>query len=145
MKNQKELTKLLNDYRNAYYNENKSLVSDKEYDALFDTLKRMEEESGVIFANSPTQNVGYEVRSELKKVKHNHPMLSLGKTKSENEIVNFFSKDGIDREVVGMLKMDGLTCSLKYENGELVSAETRGNGEIGEDILHNALVVYNIP
>lgn len=145
MKNQKELTKLLNDYRNAYYNENKSLVSDKEYDALFDTLKRMEEESGVIFANSPTQNVGYEVKSELKKVKHNHPMLSLGKTKSENEIVNFFSKDGIDREVVGMLKMDGLTCSLKYENGELVSAETRGNGEIGEDILHNALVVYNIP
>lgn len=145
MKNQKELTKLLNDYRNAYYNENKSLVSDKEYDALFDTLKRMEEESGVIFANSPTQNVGYKVKSELKKVKHNHPMLSLGKTKSENEIVNFFSKDGVDREVIGMLKMDGLTCSLKYENGELVSAETRGNGEIGEDILHNALVVYNIP
>ena len=145
MKNQKELTKQLNEYRNAYYNENKSLVSDEEYDSLFDTLKKMEEESGVIFANSPTQNVGYEVRSELKKVKHNHPMLSLGKTKSENEIVDFFSKDGVDREVVGMLKMDGLTCSLKYENGELVSAETRGNGEIGEDILHNALVVYNIP
>ena len=146
MSNQKLLTKKLNDYRNAYYNENKSLISDEEYDSLFDMLKKMEEESGIIFANSPTQNVGYEVKSELKKVKHNHPMLSLGKTKSEKEIAKFFfQKDGIVREVVSMLKLDGLTCSLKYKNGELVSAETRGNGEIGEDVLHNALVVSNIP
>jgi len=130
----------LNAASNAYYNTGDTIMSDKEFDTLVDELKKLEEETGIIFADSPTQNVGYEVKSELNKIKHNHPMLSLDKTKSVDDIVNFFKNhDGI-----AMLKMDGLTCSLQY-NGDLIGAETRGNGEIGEDILHNAKVTTNIP
>jgi DNA ligase (NAD+) len=138
---QKQLTELLNRYRDKYYNENCSVVSDEEYDSMFDTLKKMEEESGVVFSNSPTQNVGYEVKSNLNKVKHNHPMLSLDKTKSQSDLLSFFGNE------IGLLmhKLDGLAVSLRYVNGNLVSAETRGNGEIGEDILHNARVFSNIP
>ena len=137
----KELVELLNHYRNEYYNNQKSEVSDFEYDQLFDELSALEQETGFIMATSPTQTVGYEVKSELTKVKHNHPMLSLDKTKDWNEFVRYFR----NKDVVGMIKLDGLTCSLRYINGKLVSAETRGNGEEGEDILHNALVVKNIP
>lgn len=137
----KELVKLLNHYRNEYYNNSHSVVSDFEYDQLFDELARLESETGFVIAVSPTQTVGYEVKSELNKVKHNHPMLSLDKTKSIDDVIAFLNgKNGIV-----MAKMDGLTCSLRYLNGELVSAETRGNGEVGEDVLHCAKTIKNIP
>lgn len=137
----KELVELLNHYRNEYYNNSHSEISDFEYDKLFDELTQLELETGFIMAVSPTQTVGYEVKSELKKVKHNHPMLSLDKTKSVDDVVAFLGgKNGAI-----MAKMDGLTCSLRYLNGQLVSAETRGNGEVGEDILHCAKTIKNIP
>lgn len=137
----KELVELLNHYRNEYYNNSNSEISDFEYDKLFDELSILESETGFIMATSPTQTVGYEVKSELTKVKHNHPMLSLDKTKSVDDIVKFLG----DQDGICMAKMDGLTCSLRYVNGELVSAETRGDGEIGEDILHCAKTIKNIP
>ena len=137
----KELVELLNHYRNEYYNNSRSEISDFEYDQLFDELASLESETGFVMAVSPTQTVGYEVKSELKKVKHNHPMLSLDKTKSVDDVVAFL--DGKDGAI--MAKMDGLTCSLRYLNGQLVSAETRGNGEVGEDILHCAKTIKNIP
>lgn len=137
----KELVELLNHYRNEYYNNSNSEISDFEYDKLFDELSMLESETGFIMATSPTQTVGYEVKSELTKVKHNHPMLSLDKTKSVDDIIKFLgNQDGIC-----MAKMDGLTCSLRYVNGELVSAETRGDGETGEDILHCTKTIKNIP
>ena len=137
----KELVELLNHYRNEYYNNSQSVISDFEYDQLFDELAQLESKTGFIMAVSPTQTVGYEVKSELNKVKHNHPMLSLDKTKSVDDVISFLNgKDGVI-----MAKMDGLTCSLRYLNGELVSAETRGNGESGEDILHCAKTIKNIP
>lgn len=137
----KELVEVLNHYRNEYYNNQKSEISDFEYDQLFDELSALEKETKFIMATSPTQTVGYEVKSELTKVKHNHPMLSLDKTKDINDVIKFL--DG--RDGVVMAKMDGLTCSLRYVNGELVSAETRGDGETGEDILHCAKTIKNIP
>ena len=136
-----ELISLLNKYRDAYYNESKSLISDYEYDKLYDELERLEKETGTVMSNSPTQSVGYEVKSKFEKVKHNHPMLSLDKTKSVNDLLKFLG----NRVGVLMLKMDGLTVTLRYVDGKLQSAETRGNGEIGEDILHNAKVFSNIP
>ena len=137
----KELVELLNHYRDEYYNNQNSEISDFEFDILFDELSALEKETGFIMAISPTQTVGYEVKSELTKVKHNHPMLSLDKTKDINDVVKFL--DG--KKGVIMAKMDGLTCSLRYLNGELVSAETRGDGETGEDILHCAKTIKNIP
>ena len=137
----KELVEQLNEYRDAYYNEARSDVSDEEYDRLFDELSELENETGVVYTNSPTQSVGYEVKSELEKVKHSHPMLSLDKTKSVDDLVKFAR----DKDCILSLKMDGLTCLLAYENGELVQAETRGDGEIGELITHNARVFDNIP
>lgn len=137
----KELVKQLNEYRDAYYNEARSDVSDEEYDRLFDELSELENETGVVYANSPTQSVGYEVKSELEKVKHSHPMLSLDKTKSVDDLVKFAG----DKDCILSLKMDGLTCLLTYENGELVQGETRGDGEIGELITHNARAFDNIP
>lgn len=138
----KELTKRLNQARNEYYNNNSDyIMSDAEYDLLFDELIALEKETGFIMTNSPTQNVGYTAVSKLRKVKHDHPMLSLAKTTNVEEMEKFI--DG--KPIVTMLKEDGLTCSLCYENGKLVSAETRGNGEIGEDIYHNALTFMNLP
>lgn len=131
----------LNKYRDAYYNEQNSLISDYEYDNLYDKLKSLEDKTGIVYSNSPTQSVGYEVKSNLQKVKHNHPMLSLDKTKSVQDLKDFIG----DKLCVMMLKMDGLTVSLRYVDGELVSAETRGNGEIGEDVLHTARTFVNIP
>lgn len=136
-----ELVKQLNEYRDVYYNEARSDVSDAEYDRLFDELSELENETGVVYTNSPTQTVGYEVKSELEKVEHSHPMLSLDKTKSVDDLVKFAG----DKDCILSLKMDGLTCLLTYENGELVQAETRGDGEIGELITHNAKVFENIP
>ena len=137
----KELTEQLNHYRDSYYNNSESLVSDKQYDDLFDELQSLEEETGIVMSNSPTKTVGYEVKSKLKKVKHSHPMLSLNKTKSIDELKKFAN----NRDCLLMCKMDGLTVLLTYENGELIQAETRGNGEEGEIITHNAKVFENIP
>ena len=137
----KELITQLNTYRNAYYNNSESQISDYEYDNLFDELKKLEDETGVIMSNSPTQTVGYEVKSKLEKVKHSHPMLSLDKTKSVDDLRTFAGSN----DCVLSLKMDGLTVLLTYENGELIQAETRGNGEEGELITHNAKVFENIP
>ena len=136
-----ELVKQLNEYRDAYYNEARPVVSDTEYDKLFDELSELEKETGVVYTNSPTQTVGYVVKSELEKVKHSHPMLSLDKTKSVDDLVKFAR----EKDCILSLKMDGLTCLLTYENGELVQAETRGDGEVGELITHNAKVFDNIP
>ena len=137
----KRLIKQLNEYRDSYYNEARPVVSDAAYDKLFDELSELEKETGVVYANSPTQTVGYVVKSELEKVKHSHPMLSLDKTKSVNDLVKFSR----DKDCILSLKMDGLTCLLTYENGELVQGETRGDGEVGELITHNAKVFDNIP
>ena len=137
----KELVEQLNYHRDLYYNESRPEISDFEFDALFDELAQLETETGFVLATSPTQTVGYEVKSSLSKVTHNHPMLSLDKTKSVDDVIKFL--DG--RDGVIMAKMDGLTCSLRYLNGELVSAETRGNGDVGEDILHCAKTIKNLP
>lgn len=137
----KELVKELNRHRDAYYNESRPTISDAEYDRLFDELQKLEEETGIIMTNSPTQTVGYEVKSKLKKVKHSHPMLSLDKTKSEDDLIKFAG----DKDCILSLKMDGLTVLLTYVDGKLVRGETRGNSEIGEDITHNVRVFENVP
>ena len=137
----KELTELLNKASDSYYNTGDTIMEDYEFDTLLEELRSLEQETGFVMATSPTHKVGYEVKSELQKVTHNHPMLSLAKTKDWNEFIIYFGS----KDVIGMLKMDGLTCSLRYVNGELVSAETRGNGEIGEDILHNIKTVKTVP
>lgn len=137
----KQLTKLLNEYRDAYYNRGESIISDYDYDNLFDELQKLEEETGIILSNSPTQTVGYEVKSKLKKVKHSHPMLSLGKTKSINDLIKFSNGE----DCIISLKMDGLTVLNTYENGKLIQSETRGDGEEGELITHNAKVFDNLP
>lgn len=137
----KELTGLLNKASDTYYNTGNTIMEDREFDALVEELRKLEQETGFVMVTSPTHNVGYDVKSELQKVTHNHPMLSLAKTKDWNEFIQYFWH----KDVIGMLKMDGLTCSLRYINGELVSAETRGNGEIGEDILHNIKTVKTVP
>lgn len=137
----KELTGLLNKASDTYYNTGNTIMEDREFDALVEELRKLEQETGFVMVTSPTHNVGYDVKSELQKVTHNHPMLSLAKTKDWNEFIQYF----LHKDVIGMLKMDGLTCSLRYINGELVSSETRGNGEIGEDILHNIKTVKTVP
>ena len=130
----------LND-RTAEYDTGQSTVSDTEWDRVYFALVNLEHEWDYYDPASPTQKVQYSVINELKKKTHNHPMLSLDKTKDWNAFIQYFG----DRSVVGMIKLDGLTCTLHYQNGELIGAETRGNGQEGEDILHNALVVKNIP
>lgn len=137
----KELTEQLNHYRDLYYNNSESLISDKQYDDLFDELQSLEEETGIVMSNSPTKTVGYEVKSKLEKVKHSHPMLSLDKTKSTDDLVKF--SDG--RDCIISLKLDGLTVLNTYDNGVLCQSETRGNGEEGEIITHNAKVFDNLP
>ena len=136
----RDLIEKLN-YYTKLYDEGKSPISDKEWDDMYFYLEKLEEETGIFLGNSPTIHIDYRVVNQLKKVKHNHPMLSLDKTKSEDEVVEFLAgHDGI-----AMAKMDGLTCSLCYEDGLLISAETRGNGEIGEDILQNIVRVKGVP
>ena len=138
-----EMNKLITElnYHTKLYDEGKPEWTDKEWDDKYFQLVMMEYYAGYQEANSPTQKISWDAVSALNKVKHNHPMLSLDKTKDVDEVKSFLK----DKEYIAMAKMDGLTCSLKYNNGRLISAETRGNGEIGEDILHNANVVANIP
>ncbi len=136
-----ELVRKLNKCRNSYYNLSDPLISDAEYDSLFDKLKQLEDETGVILSDSPTQTVGYEVKSKLSKVKHDIPLLSLNKTKAEDDLRKFAKES----PCLLMHKLDGLTVSLVYNNGQLVQASTRGDGYIGEDITHNAKTFKNIP
>jgi len=123
------------------YDEGHPEISDKKWDDLYFRLQEMEKETGLIYPDSPTQTIYFEKVSELKKVKHNHPMLSLDKTKNFDDVRSFLDSFAW----IAMSKLDGLTCSLKYINGELISAETRGNGIEGEDITHNAKVISSIP
>ena len=134
------LVNYLNDCTKAY-DEGKPLITDKEWDDLYFQLEQLEKEAGLILSNSPTQSISFEVVNELQKVEHDHRMLSLEKTKSADEVLTFCK----GKQILAMCKMDGLTCSLTYENGELVSAETRGNGLVGENILHNAKIIPSIP
>ena len=136
-----ELVARLNQYRYEYYNENAPSVSDAVYDHLYDELERMENETGIILSNSPTQTVGYKSVSSLEKVQHPIPLLSLDKTKSVQELVSFMKS----HEALLMLKLDGLTIKLVYENGELVEGSTRGDGEEGELITHNIPAFQNVP
>ena len=139
--------------RTIEYNNSQPTVTDKEWDDKYFELQELERQTGIIFPDSPTQSISpktekklknnspYVVLDKLNKVEHNHAMLSLDKTKDLNEVKAFLG----NQPWVAMLKLDGLTCSLTYENGKLVAAETRGNGEVGEDVLHNAQVIRSIP
>ncbi len=136
-----ELVEKLNDAGRAYYQESREIMSNREYDALYDELKGLEGELGITFANSPTVNVGYEVLSELPKERHESPMLSLDKTNEVEELKKFLG----EQKALLSWKLDGLTIVLTYRGGELFKAVTRGNGEVGEVITNNARVFSNIP
>ncbi|NNJ31535.1 NAD-dependent DNA ligase LigA [Lacrimispora defluvii] len=137
----KELISLLQEAGKAYYQESREIMSNFEYDRLYDELAALEEETGIVLSNSPTQNVGYQVLSELPKEAHDSPMLSLDKTKSTEDLADWL---GGQRGILSW-KLDGLTVVLVYREGTLQKAVTRGNGEIGEVITNNARVFANIP
>ena len=136
-----ELIETLNEASAAYYDEASEIMSNYEYDALYDELESLEKETGYTPLNSPTKNVGYTVQSELPKERHRSRMLSLDKTKSREELAAWLG----DYEGLLSWKLDGLTVVLTYEGGELVKAVTRGNGDIGEVITPNARVFVNVP
>ena len=137
----KELVEILNEASKAYYAKDEEIMSNFEYDTLYDELVKLEEETGVTLANSPTVNVGYEAVDELPKEAHEKPMLSLAKTKSREELRDWLN----GKEAILSWKLDGLTIVLTYENGKLLKAVTRGNGEVGEVITPNAKVFVNVP
>ena len=138
----RELTDRLNRCRYEYYNLNAPSLTDAEYDALFDELSTLEKETGFSMTNSPTQTVGcYPAVSTLVKTAHPIPLLSLDKTKSSAELLRFAG----EQMVMLMLKLDGLTVKLTYENGLLMEAATRGDGDTGENITHNVLGISGIP
>lgn len=137
----KELVEILREASKAYYAEDREIMSNYEYDKLYDELMGLEEETGMVLAGSPTITVGYEAVDELPKEAHESPMLSLGKTKDREELREWLK----DKEGLLSWKLDGLTIVLTYKNGELLKAVTRGNGEIGEVITNNARVFKNIP
>ena len=136
----KELINILNNASNAYYNQI-PIMSDYEWDKLYDELNLLEYVTEIVLANSPTHNVGYSVADELKEVEHNHPMLSLDKTKSVDELIEFIG----NRDCFLSVKADGLTTSLHYINGKLIGAETRGDGVRGTECLQNVLTMENVP
>jgi DNA ligase (NAD+) len=137
----KEKIKLLNEANKAYYQEDREIMSNYEYDKLYDELKKMEEETGIVLSNSPTIRVGYELLSNLPEERHEKVMLSLDKTKEVTALKDWLG------EKTGVLswKLDGLTIVMTYEGGKLVKAVTRGNGEVGEVVTNNAKVFTNIP
>ena len=137
----KELVELLNKASKAYYQDAEEIMSNYEYDKLYDELQELERELGITLSNSPTVRVGYEVVSELPKERHESPMLSLDKTKDVEELKNFVG----DQKALMSWKMDGLTIVLTYRGGHLFKAVTRGNGEVGEVITNNAKVFKNVP
>ena len=137
----KRLVELLNEASRAYYAQDKEIMSNYEYDNLYDELVALEEETGVVLANSPTVNVGYEAVEELPKESHEYPMLSLGKTKEREELKDWLQ----GKEGLLSWKLDGLTIVLTYRDGRLEKAVTRGNGEVGEVITNNAKTFKNLP
>lgn len=137
----KELVELLNRASQAYYAKDSEIMSNMEYDRLYDRLEQLERETGIILADSPTVNVGYEAVEELPKERHESPMLSLGKTKERGELRDFLR----GKTAILSWKLDGLTVVLHYNDGKLAKAVTRGNGEIGEIVTNNARVFKNIP
>ena len=137
----KELIDILNKAASVYYQGKDEIMSNFEYDRMYDELSALEKESGLVLAGSPTQKVGYEVLSELPKQTHPSPMLSLDKTKQVDELASWLG----GKEGLLSWKMDGLTVVLTYENGELLNAVTRGNGVVGEVITNNAKVFKNLP
>lgn len=137
----KELVELLNRAGKAYYQEDREIMSNLEYDRLYDQLENLEKETGTVLANSPTVNVGYEVLEQLPKEEHESPMLSLDKTKDREVLREFMG----EHKTLLSWKLDGLTIVLTYEEGEFVKAVTRGNGVVGEVITNNARVFENIP
>ena len=136
-----ELVTLLNRAAKAYYQDAQEIMSNLEYDRLYDELTKLEAELGITLSDSPTVNVGYEVLSELPKERHESPMLSLDKTKEVEDLKRFVG----DQKAMMSWKMDGLTIVLTYRDGTLFKAVTRGNGEVGEVITNNARVFKNIP
>lgn len=136
----KQLIKELNNASYAYYNQ-VPIMYDYEWDKMYDELETLEYVTGIVLANSPTHNVGYSVADELKEVEHNHPMLSLDKTKSIDELIEFMG----NKDCFLSVKADGLTTSLHYINGKLIGAETRGNGVRGTECLQNVLAIKNVP
>ena len=136
----KQLIKELNDASYAYYNQ-VPIMPDYEWDKMYDELETLEYVTGIVLANSPTHNVGYSVADELKEVEHNHPMLSLDKTKSVDELIDFIG----NKDCFLSVKADGLTTSLHYINGKLIGAETRGDGVRGTECLQNVLTMKNVP
>lgn len=136
----KQLIKELNNASYAYYNQ-VPIMPDYEWDKMYNELINLEEETGIVLSNSPTHNVGYSVADELKEVEHNHPMLSLDKTKSIDELIEFIG----NKDCFLSVKADGLTTSLHYINGKLIGAETRGDGVRGTECLQNVLTMKNVP
>lgn len=137
----KEISEQLMQASRAYYQEDREIMSNLEYDALYEELQQLEQQTGVVLAGSPTQSVGFEALEALPKERHESPMLSLGKTKERSELREFAG----DHEVLISWKLDGLTVVLTYRDGKLQKAVTRGNGEVGEVITNNAKVFQNIP
>ena len=137
----KELVEKLDQAAKAYYQEDREIMSNQEYDSLYDQLEQLEKETGTVLTNSPTVRVGYEAVNELPKEEHPSPMLSLDKTKDREVLRSFIG----EHRCLLSWKLDGLTIVLTYENGELVKAVTRGNGIVGEVITNNAKVFKNIP
>ena len=132
-----ELVERLNKAAKAYYQDAEEIMSNYEYDKLYDELLKLEKELGITLSNSPTVNVGYEVLSELPKERHERPMLSLDKTKEIGELEEFVG----EHETLMSWKMDGLTIVLTYRDGELYKAVTRGNGEVGEVVTANEMCI----
>ena len=141
MERMKELTQQLRLASQAYYQRDEEIMSNLEYDRLYDELVTLEKETGIVLSGSPTVTVGYESLEQLPKERHEAPMLSLDKTKSVEELAAFAGT----QEVLMSWKLDGLTVVLTYQNGTLQKAVTRGNGEVGEVITNNARVLQNIP
>ena len=141
IKKMKELGEKLREASRAYYQEDREIMPNVEYDALYDTLSALEKETGIVLADSPTVNVGYEAVEQLPKEEHERPMLSLDKTKEREALREFIG----EHSTLLSWKLDGLTIVLTYENGELIKAVTRGNGIVGEVITNNARVFKNIP
>ena len=137
----KELVTLLNSASDAYYNTGNIIMEDREFDTLMDELRRLEQETGFIMSNSPTQSVGAEVKTQLNKVKHTRPMLSLDKCHDVQDLVYCAEDDNCYLSV----KCDGLTTRLIYEDGALIGAETRGDGEIGQNVLFHVKEYLNVP
>lgn len=135
------MVSILNEASDRYYNGKPLIMSDEQFDTRLEDLRQLEEETGFVLSNSPTINVGYKVLTELNEITHSHPMLSLEKCHTVDELIKFAN----DKELVASIKLDGLTCSITYKDGVLISAETRGNGYVGSDITEHIKCFKNVP